>query len=56
MITREKPKVKIDLKLADEFLTLKTMDTNVIVQKLENSIKLREMPIEKHLKRDIDQI
>jgi len=56
MITREKSKVKIDLKLADEFLTLKTMDTNVIVQKLENSMKMREMSIEKHLKRDIDQI
>lgn len=56
MIAKEKSQLKIDLKLADEFLTLKTLDTNVIVQKLENSIKLREMPIEKHLKKDIDQI
>lgn len=56
MIAREKSKVKIDLKLSDEFLTLKTMDTNAVVQKLENNIKLREMPIEKHLKKDIDQI
>ncbi len=56
MIAREKSKVKVDLRLADEFLTLKTLDTNVIVQKLENSIKLREMPIEKHFKKDIDQI
>lgn len=56
MIAREKPKVKIDLKLADEFLTLKTMETNTVVQKLENNMKLREMPIEKHFKKNIDQI
>jgi len=56
MIAREKSKIKIDMKMADEFLTLKTLDTNVIVQKLENCIKLREMPIEKHFKKDIDQI
>lgn len=54
MIAKEKSKVKIDLRLADEFLTIKTLDTNAIVQKLENNIKLREMPIEKHLKKDID--
>jgi hypothetical protein len=56
MIAQEKSKIKIDLKLADDFLLLKTMDTNAVVQKLEDNMKLREMPIEKHIKKEIDQI
>jgi len=53
MIEKEKQKIKTDLKIADEFLDLKTIDTNVIIKKLENSIKLREMKIEEHFKKEI---
>ena len=36
--------------LSDEFLNLRVLNTNVILEKLEHDIKLREMPIEKRLK------
>ncbi len=45
-------KLKPELKIADEFLDLKTLDTNVILNHLEEQIKLREMSIEKRLKRE----
>ncbi len=40
-------KLKPDLKLADKFLDLKTVDTNIVLDHLDEQIKLREMPIEK---------
>ncbi len=40
-------KLKPDLKLADKFLDLKTVDTGIILDHLDEQIKLREMPIEK---------
>ncbi len=72
-----KKQLKPDLKLADKFLDLKTLDTNIILNHLDEQIKLRdsanllmnkrnldsaqepqfltvrEMPIEKRLKRDM---
>ena len=44
-------KLKLELKLADKFLDLKTVGTNVILDHLDEQIRLREMPIEKRLKR-----
>jgi len=51
-IKREEPKVKPQLKMSEEFLNLKTLSSSVIVQHLEESIKLRELPVEKRLKRN----
>lgn len=50
-IQKKEIKVQPEFKLADEFLDLKTLNTNVVVQHLEEQMKLREMPIEKHLKK-----
>ena len=50
MKLREKGQIKLDLKLADN-LNLKTMETNVILDYLDEQIKLREMKIEEHLKK-----
>ena len=44
-----KSKVKPERKLTDDFLDLRGLDTNVVIEQLEESMKLREMPIEKHL-------
>jgi hypothetical protein len=53
MIKREKQKVKIDFKLGDEFLDLRTMDTNVIIEKLEENMKIREMNIKKFIEKEV---
>lgn len=44
-------KLKPEMKLADKILDLKTLDTNIILNHLDEQIKLREMPIQKRLKR-----
>ena len=53
MIGKDKPKIKTDLKIADELFNLKTLDSNILIKKLENNIKLREMKIEEHIKKEI---
>jgi hypothetical protein len=51
----EKPsflgKLKLELKIADNFLDLKTLDTNIILNHLDEQIKVRELSVEKRLKR-----
>lgn len=42
--------LKPELKIADKFLDLKTLDTNIILDHLDEQIKLREMPIEQRKK------
>ncbi len=49
-IKSELKQLKPDLKLADKFLDLKTLDTNVLLDHLDEQIKVREMPVEKRLK------
>ncbi len=44
-------KLKPELKIADKFLDLKTLDTNIILNHLDEQIRLREMPVEKRLKK-----
>ena len=44
-------KLKPDLKLAEKFLDVNAFDANVFIQHLDEQIKLREMSIEKRLKR-----
>lgn len=39
--------IKPDLKFADKFLDLKTVDSNIILSHLDEQIKLREIPVEK---------
>ncbi|MEM2916409.1 MAG: hypothetical protein QXT19_03585 [Candidatus Woesearchaeota archaeon] len=48
---KQKPKVKPLLKLADDFLDLRTADTNLIIQQLEENMKIRNMPLEQQLHR-----
>ena len=55
-IKREEPKIKPEMKLDKDFLDLRTLDTNIIIKHLEETIKLREMPIEKRLKKKLLQI
>ena len=49
-IKREEQKVKPLMKLNQEFLDLRTLDTNIIINQLEEKIKLREMPIDQKAK------
>lgn len=56
MIKKQEQKVKPELKIADEFLDLRTIDTSVIVEHLEEQIKLREMGIEKQFGRKLKKI
>ncbi len=51
-IQKETSKIKPDFKLSEEFLQLKTLETNVIIKKLEDQIKLRSMKIEKHVEKE----
>lgn len=51
MLEKQKLKLEPKFKLAEDFLDLKTLNTNIIIEQLEENIKLREMPIELQLKR-----
>ncbi len=50
MKLKKEEKINLDLKLAKN-LDLKTIKTNLIIDYLEEQIKLREQKIEEHLKR-----
>lgn len=47
---QRKQKLKPEFRIANDFLGLKTMDTNVIIQQLEENIRLRELPVEERLR------
>ncbi|MBD3361351.1 hypothetical protein GF358_01010 [Candidatus Woesearchaeota archaeon] len=53
MLKKEESKIKPDLKIADEYLDLRTLDTNIIVKKLEENMKLRLMKIDKHAEKQL---
>ena len=53
MIEPKKNRIKPELKVADIVNPLKTMDSNAIVERLEENIKLREMPVEKQAKKGL---
>lgn len=55
-INKEELKVKPLLRMSDEFLDLKTLGSSVIVKHLEESMKFRELPVEKRFKRDLEKI
>ena len=44
-----KSKIKPERKLTDDFLDMRGLDTNVVIEQIEENMKLREMSIEKHL-------
>lgn len=52
-VKREESKIKPDIKLMDTPFDLRTLDTNVIVDFLEDQIKLREDKIEEHVKKQL---
>lgn len=51
-VKKQEPKVKPDFKLGEP-IDLRTMDTNIIIDFLEDQIKLREQPIEEHIKKQL---
>jgi hypothetical protein len=46
-----KRKVAPQFRLADDLLTLRELDTNIVVNQLEENIRIRELPLEKRLRR-----
>ncbi len=48
-----KLKAKPELKVSDDILALRDMDTNIIAKKLEDDIKLREMSVEEKIKKKL---
>jgi hypothetical protein len=46
-----KRKIEPEFRLADAALGLKELDTNIIVNQLEENIRIRELPLEKQLRR-----
>jgi hypothetical protein len=54
-VKKEEQKVKHLTKLSDEFLGLRDLDTGIIIDYLEKNIELREMPIEKRMKKKLLQ-
>jgi hypothetical protein len=46
---QRKQKVKPEFKIADDFLDLRAQDTNVVIQQLEENMRIREMPLEKQI-------
>ena len=55
-IKKESPKVKPEMKLSEEFLDLRTTEKNLILQKLDENIKLRELPVDKRFKKQLEQL
>lgn len=54
-IKKEELKIKPEMKLSKEFLDLRTEERHPILKMLEENIKLRELPIEMHAKKNIKQ-
>ena len=48
--TKHKLNVKEELKVADGYLDLRTLDTNTVLNYLDNEIKKRELPVHKKVK------
>ena len=55
-IKKESPKVKPELKLSEEFLDLRTTEKNLVLKKLDENIKLRELSVEKRFKKQLEQL
>lgn len=49
-----KMKLAPQFRLAEEFLNLKTINTNVIIEQLEQNIAARELSLESFLKRKLN--
>ena len=43
-------KLKMEFKIAEDFLDLRTTNTNVLVEQMEDMIKARELCVEKRMK------
>ena len=50
---REKKEIKLDTLLSDKFLDLKVVSSNVVLEHLDEQIRLREMPIEQKVKKTL---
>lgn len=48
-----KSKIKPFLKIADDELNLQKLDTNVVVNQLEEQMRLRDESIDKHVQRQL---
>ena len=49
-VKKEELKIKPELKVANGFLDLRTEENHPILEMLEENMKLRELPIEMHVK------
>ena len=49
-VKKEELKVKPEMKLSKEFLDLRTEERQPILEMLEENIRLRELPIEMHVR------
>ena len=54
-IKKQEPKIKPEFKMLDNPIDLRIMDTNVIVDYLEDQIKLRDQRVEDHLRSKLKQ-
>ena len=50
-LNRVNPKVQPLMKLSTDQVDLRTLDTNIVVQHLDELIKAREQPLEQHVKK-----
>ena len=50
-IKQQEPKVKPLVKLSDDALDLKTLNTNAVISHLEQNLKLRETPLVERIKK-----
>lgn len=53
MLKKQETKLQPQFRLAEEFLDLKTMNTGIIVEQLEQNIKARELTLEQQLKKKL---
>jgi hypothetical protein len=47
---QRKQKLKPEFKIANDFLDLRTAETNVVIQQIEENIRLRELPVEQQIR------
>ncbi len=48
-VKKQEVKVKPKFRISEDYIDLRTLDTNVIVEHLEYNLKLRELPVEKRI-------
>lgn len=55
-LKKHETELKPEFKLAEDYLDLRTLDTNVIIDYLEEQIKLRETAVEKQFSQQLKKV